>query len=169
TGNHQRPTAASQASAAAGIGTSRNPGTQPRVYGVAVPCPASKPAVAPTTRSSGNLFTTGVAGVTVCGYRFNGAAIPVSQTYSGPDAQTIVNSLENASRTSGVLHCDAIVANQVQSLAFLAQYTSGQRAVVVVAQLGCTQTVSNGATTRFEWTPPSVLSSLLAKMNVAAK
>jgi len=166
----RRTTAAgSQASAATALGTAgaNLPPANHAAPAISIPCPTTRPALSTAGTTSGSLFTSDVAAVTVCGYRYNGSQIPVTQTYAGADARAIVISLEQASRARPVLHCDVVVPSRLYWLTFLAQYTNGARAQPVIAGVGCNGSVNNGRTLRYEWSPPAVLASLLAKMNDA--
>lgn len=170
--SHRIPTAATAADGRAALAPSVKsalPGARPAASvagaGTAAPtsCPSSPPQAPPPgstgAAASGRLFPAPVRSVVVCSYGAPGSLTggrPLTLTLTGPDATALVTSLENASRRNLVTPCPSSSSTRQRVLALIGIRPDGaaQPAVtLILSDPACNVSVTNGRTTRYDWTP----------------
>ena len=150
-----------------GFDNSVNSGAGGRSDSVALPPCAATLATVPHPTASAiprpvAMFPGSVSVLRVCGYDGTGKlahladGTEVSATYTGADATAITHSIDAARSTKDPAELCPFVEHPVKTLTIAAGGSP-----VVVAQPYCGGTVSNGATTRYDWTPPSQLVNLI--------
>lgn len=175
--SHRNPTVATAADGRAALAPpTRNvqPAARPAASGAraGAGAPASCPSTpqAPLPGSTGaaggtRLFPAPVRSVVVCAYGAPGNLIfaaPMTFTLTGRDASSLVTSLENASRRNLVTPCPSGSSVQQRVLGLVGIQPDGARLPVVALTLSdpaCNVSVTNGLTTRYDWTPDPALSA----------
>ena len=107
--------------------------------------------------SRGKLFAEPVDHFLVCAYSESTAAKPIGLTVSGPTADALRTSLDDAATTRPATACPTIVRADERQLAIIGITAGGKRLPVVTATINavpCRVVVTNGTATRYGWTPP---------------
>jgi hypothetical protein len=147
----------------------------------AVRCPATVPRYAlpgggspGQFGSDGPLFSKPVQSVVVCSYRAADApgaqpasTLPARAAVTGAKAARLAASLNAAAATPGA-SCPQTDLPAVSDLAIIGLAADGTSAGTVTATYqpaGCSARVTNGTAVRYNWTPPSELVPVLARLS----
>ena len=132
----------------------------------AAPCPTTAPRLETPGGggtgqfgSGGPLFAGVVTQLVVCAYP--ATASPTSIVLSGAEAATVAAGLDAAAKTRSTTLCPYSPTGTGQ-LVLLATTAGGRTLPPAVATLHCTWTVTNGTAVRYDWTPPTSLTGLVA-------
>ena len=109
--------------------------------------------------SGGPLFAGVVTQLVVCAYPVS--ASPTSIVLSGAEAASVAAGLNAAATTSSTTLC-LYGPSGTGQLVLLATTAGGRTLPPVVATRHCTWTVTNGTAVRYDWTPPTSLTGVVA-------
>lgn len=139
-----------------------------------VACPTTLPRVAPAggrinTGTSAKLFPQPISELVVCSYLPGGSAAgsPHSVVLRGAQAAALRASLEDAAKVKPAVNCPMIVRANERLLAVIGVTSSGHRLPPVTTKINavpCQVIVTNGATTRYDWSPPTTVAEVLARL-----
>ena len=147
-------------------GTAGGAGTTGGTDSQAATCPSSVPRLAVPGGggtgqfgSGGPLFAGVVTQLVVCAYPMT--ASPTSIVLSGTEAASAAAGLNNAATTNSTTLCPYGPSSTGQ-LVLLATTAGGRTLPPVVATRHCTWTLTNGTAVRYDWTPPTSLTGVVA-------
>lgn len=132
----------------------------------ALPNPtASGNGIGAPANTSGRLFGKPVVALVVCSYaEGESASSPATTVLQGPQAVVLRTSLENAAKFRPAINCPTLIRADERSLAIYGVRSDGDRLTPVITKINavpCRVIVTNGATTRYDWSPSAAVQALL--------